>query len=140
MTIRRNMRAYGNDNVKSQIASADPYTVVQMLMQGALDRLAKAKGCIERKDLEGKAKSISGASAIIISLNESLDLSSGAEVLRNLGGLYNYMIDRVADASRENITEPLDEVIALLGEIKSGWDSIPTVEVQEALALQAAQA
>ena len=137
MSIHGSMKAYGKENMKSQIAAADSYTIIQMLMQGAMDRLARGKGCIQRKDFQGKSKNLSDASAIITSLNESLDFSKGGEVISNLGGLYNYMLTRVGDATIDNIVEPLDEVMTLLSEIKSGWDSIPQAEVDKALELQA---
>ena len=47
------------------------------------------------------------------------------------------MLTRIGDATIDNIVEPLDEVIRLLLEIKSGWDSIPQAEVDKALELQA---
>ena len=137
MMARRKINAYQKESVKSRLAGANPYTIIQMLMQGALERLAKGKGCIERNDLEGKAENLSKASSIIFALAESLDYETGGEVANNLGGLYEYMNTRIADASMERSTEPLVEVMQLMLEIKSGWDSIPPAEVQNALALQA---
>lgn len=138
--MNRNIRAYTKDSVKSQVAAADNYTLIKMLMQGALERLAKAKGAIERKDLEGKAENIAKASAIITALSGSLDFEQGGEVALNLASLYDYMVGRITDASIEKSVEPLDEVMMLLREIKSAWDSIPNDQVQQALALQAEMA
>lgn len=133
-----NVRAYAKDSIKSQVAGADSYTLIKMLMQGALDRLARAKGGIERKDLQAKAKNLSGALAIINALNESLDFSEGTEVISNIGGLYDYMAIRISDATIENSIEAITEVMHLLSEIKGGWDSIPPAEVEKALSMQAA--
>ncbi|MFT5162234.1 MAG: flagellar protein FliS [Alteromonadaceae bacterium] len=137
MMANRKINAYQKESVKSRLAGANPYTIIQMLMQGALERLAKGKGCIERNDLEGKSENLSKASAIIRALMESLDYDVGGEVAANLGGLYEYMNIRIADASLEKSTEPLVEVMQLMLEIKSGWDSIPPAEVEKGLALQA---
>lgn len=135
--MNRKINAYQKESVKSRLAGANPYTIIQMLMQGALERLAKGKGCIERNDLEGKSENLSKASAIIHALMDSLDYEVGGEVAQNLGGLYEYMNIRIADASLERTTEPLVEVMQLMLEIKSGWDSIPPAEVEKGLALQA---
>ncbi len=135
--MNRKINAYQKESVKSRLAGANPYTIIQMLMQGALERLAKGKGCIERNDLEGKSENLSKASAIIHALMESLDYEVGGEVASNLGGLYEYMNIRIADASLEKSTEPLVEVMQLMLEIKSGWDAIPPAEVEKGLALQA---
>ena len=136
MLANRKINAYQKESVKSRLAGANPYTIIQMLMQGALERLAKGKGCIERNDLEGKSEHLAKASSIIYALSESLDYEVGGEVAQNLGGLYEYMNNRITDASIEKSTEPLIEVMKLLLEIKSGWDAIPPSEVESALELQ----
>lgn len=136
MLVNRKINAYQKESVKSRLAGANPYTIIQMLMQGALERLAKGKGCIERNDLEGKSEHLAKASSIIQALAESLDYEVGGEVAQNLGGLYDYMNTRIADASLERTTEPLVEVMKLMLEIKSGWDAIPPAEVEKSLALQ----
>ena len=114
MMANRKINAYQKESVKSQLAGANPYTIIQMLMQGALERLAKGKGCIERNDLEGKAENLAKASSIIMALSESLDYEVGGEVVNNLGGLYEYMNMRITDASIEKSTEPLVEVMKLM--------------------------
>lgn len=139
MIMNKNLQAYGKENIKSQIAGADSYTIIKMLMQGALDRLAQGKGFLERKDLHGKSKSLSGAAAIIKALNESLDFNAGSDAVENLSSLYEYMDERISDATINNTTDPIVEVISLLSEIKSAWDEIPSSEVEKALAIQASQ-
>lgn len=136
MMANRKINAYQKESVKSRLAGANPYTIIQMLMQGALERLAKGKGCIERNDLEGKSENLSKASSIIFALAESLDYEVGGEAIENLGALYEYMNTRITDASIEKTTEPLVEVMQLMLEIKSGWDAIPPAEVEKGLALQ----
>lgn len=136
MMANRKINAYQKESVKSRLAGANPYTIIQMLMQGALERLAKGKGCIERNDLEGKSENLSKASSIIFALAESLDYEVGGEAIENLGALYEYMNTRITDASIEKTTEPLVEVMQLMLEIKSGWDAIPPGEVEKGLALQ----
>jgi flagellar protein FliS len=131
-----NIKAYQQDNVKTQLASANPYAIIKMLMQGALERLARGKGCIERNDLEGKAENLSKASSIILALADCLDHSEGMEVTQNLESLYFYMNDRITVASVEKTIEPIEEVIKLLTEIKEGWDMIPNEEVENALEMQ----
>ena len=137
MYANRKINAYQKENVKAQVAGANPYTLIQMLMHGCLERLAKGKGCIERNDLAGKAEHLAKASSIIHALNESLDMEIGGEVAQNLSSLYVYMNERIADASIDRTVEPLEEVMKLMLEIKGGWDAIPPAEVEKGLALQA---
>jgi flagellar protein FliS len=137
MMARRKINAYQKESVKTQLAGANPYTIIQMLMQGFLERVAKGKGCIERGDLQGKAEHLSRATAIAHALAESLDMEVGGEVAQNLASLYDYMITRITDASMDKTIEPLNEVMKLMLEVKSGWDAIPQSEVDKGLALQA---
>lgn len=118
------INAYSKDSLKSELSAADPHRIIQMLMQGALDRIAAAKGHIERKDMSGKSLCISKASAIIISLLNSLDHTHSPDLSNNLADLYMYMNDKLNEATITNDTKNLDEVSFLLQEIKSAWDQI----------------
>lgn len=134
----RNLKAYKTTSLDAEIAVADPHRVIQMLMQGLLERLAQAKGAIERRDYSAKSTSISKAMAIINGLQDSLDLSYG-QIPQDLYALYDYMKDRLMDASRNMTCEPIDEVANLIITIKSAWDNIPDTEKQKAFVQQQAK-
>jgi len=116
---------YGKVAAESEAAYANPHRLVQMLMEGALDKVATAKGCIERNDLEGKSRQITWAMSIINGLRTSLDMESGGAIAVNLDDLYEYMIRRLVDASAENDPAILSEVIDLMLEIKGAWGAMP---------------
>ena len=116
---------YGKVATESEAAYANPHRLVQMLMEGALDKVATAKGCIERNDLEGKSRQITWAMSIINGLRTSLDMESGGAIAVNLDDLYDYMVRRLIDASALNDAEALSEVIDLMLEIKGAWDAMP---------------
>jgi flagellar protein FliS len=116
---------YKKEAAKTQLADADPYQVIQMLMAGVLENLAAAKGAIERRDLEAKSKAISKATSIITALRSSLDFEVGGELSQNLNALYDYMAERLVDASVENNADIVMEVANLFREIKTAWDAIP---------------
>ena len=116
---------YGKVAAESEAAYANPHRLVQMLMEGALDKVATAKGCIERNDLEGKSRQITWAMSIINGLRTSLDMEAGGAIAVNLDDLYDYMIRRLVDASAQNDPAALSEVIDLMLEIKGAWDAMP---------------
>ena len=118
-------KRYQAVGVASGITDASPHRLVEMLMEGALDKIAIAKGCIERKDLGGKSQHVNWAVSIINGLRESLDYKAGGAIAENLDGLYEYMMRRLLEASVQNDTGILDEVSSLLSEIKSAWDAMP---------------
>ena len=128
----KGINAYKKGNIKQDIASADPHKLTLMLMQGALDRMAFAKGCIERKEFEAKAEHLSRASAIVMNLRDTLDMSLQSEVSDNLYALYDFMLQRLIDANVQNSLKIMDEVISLMLPIKTAWAAIPEQAKQEA--------
>jgi flagellar protein FliS len=132
MYVNKGIQAYKKDSLKSDLAGADPHRIIQLLMQGALERLALAKGCIERRDLEGKANVLTRAIEIINALKDSLDRSYNPELADNLDSLYDYMTFRITEASSKLDNSIIDEVMGLLLQIKGAWDQISELDKQEA--------
>jgi flagellar protein FliS len=132
----KGINAYKKGNLKQQISQADPHKITLMLMQGMLDKLAYTKGCIERKDYSGKSEHISRATAILMSLRDTLEMETGVEVADNLFALYDYMIQRLIDANVQNNLKIVDEVITLFIPIKTAWSQIPESAKQEAYEMQ----
>ena len=118
------IRHYQREALKTRLASADPFEVTQMIMEGALESMKIAKINIENQDLENKSKFIAKATTIIDSLRLSLDYEAGGEISTNLSALYRYMSERLLEASIENDITKIDEVIDLLSGIKGAWDKI----------------
>lgn len=117
--------AYKKVGTQSEIHSASPHRIIQMLMEGALEKIAMAKGFIDRKETAGAGSHISWAISIIDGLRMSLDKNIQSEITRNLDDLYDYMGRRLLQANQEQNAQYLDEVANLLKEIKSAWDAIP---------------
>jgi flagellar protein FliS len=134
------VKNYQKEALKTRVAGADRYEIIQMLMAGAVEKMVFSKVAIEKKQLEAKAEHISKASAIIEALRGCLDFEVGGEVTENLYALYTYMIDRLLDASLNNDPVIIDEVMALLKEIKSAWDAIPQDVRQQTLSANGSDA
>ncbi len=118
------LRQYQKVGAQAQTSEASPHRLVQMLMEGGLDRIAQAKGAMERKDIPGKGVFISKAIGIIGGLREGLDLENKADQVGELDNLYVYMMKRLAEANIKSDPKILDEVAGLLGTVKEGWDAI----------------
>lgn len=133
-------RAYQNTDAYSGVMYADPHGLITRMFDGAMTRIAQARGAIERKDVAAKGERISNAINIIGSLEACLDYDKGGEIARNLGQLYEYMILTLTQANLHDDREKLNEVIRLLLDIKSAWTQIgeqkPGAEVP-AMSLQA---
>lgn len=118
------LRQYQNVNRNAQVVEASPHRLIQMLLEGGLDRIAQARGALERKQIALKGELIGKAVAIIGGLREALDLKAGGELAANLDALYDYMMRRLTEANIHNDPQRLDEVAGLLRQVKSGWDGI----------------
>lgn len=120
------LRQYQKIGAQAQTSEASPHRLVQMLMEGGLDRIAQAKGAMERKDIANRGILISKAIGIVGGLREGLDLENRAESVAELDALYAYMMKRLAEANVKADPKILDEVADLLHTVKEGWDAIAT--------------
>ncbi|MNJ32854.1 Flagellar protein FliS [compost metagenome] len=118
------LRQYQKVNGVAQTSVASPHRLVQMLMQGGLDRIAQAKGAMARNDIPQRGILIGKAIGIVGGLREGLDLDNQAEALADLDNLYAYMSRRLVEANVQNDPEILNEVARLLITVKEGWDAI----------------
>ena len=135
---QKNLKAYKTNILEAEMSVADPHRVIQLMMNGLLERLAMAKGAIDRKDFEAKSIAISKAQALLNGLQDSIDMSQG-EISDRLYVLYDYMKNRLMDASINMEKKPIDEIANLMITIKSAWDKIPEEEKQKAYAARQQQ-
>jgi len=134
------VNAYKKGNLKQEVAEADPHKLTLMLMQGALENMAKAKGTIQRNQYESKGTFFSKAISIVQYLRDTIDLTVKSDVVDNLFSLYDYMIERLTDANIQHNENIVDEVMQLMLPIKSAWAEIPEEAKQQAYEVRAKQA
>jgi len=118
-------RTYSSMATHTGVEAANPHRLIQMLLEGALDKIARARGCMERGDIPARGHNITRAIDIIEGLRVSVDTSVKHPLTDNLLSLYDYMGRRLLQANLESSTVMLDEVSGLLREIKEAWDAIP---------------
>ncbi len=114
MYAMKAMKQYQQVSIEAQVSDANPHRLIQLLMQGGLERLAQARGAMEQEQIPEKGILIGKAIGIIGGLREALDSERGGELAGNLDRLYEYMIARLVEANTSNDTSLLDEVSALL--------------------------
>ena len=129
----RALNQYQSVNRQTSIVDADRHKLIQLLFDGALDRIMMAKAQIMAKNIEGKNKLLGKAIEIIGGLRGFLDQEKGGELARRLDALYEYMELRLFQANIKNDVAAIDEVVGLLKEIKSGWDGIRPKVLEEGL-------
>ena len=118
------LQKYTRLSTQTEVENASQHRLIQMLMEGALSRILKAKNYTRSKDTQKKGEFISMAISIIGGLRDSLDHKADEDLALNLDRLYEYMSTRLMEANIKNDIAALDEVHGLLSEIKTAWDAI----------------
>ena len=124
--MHKAVQQYNRVGISSSTEAASPHRLIEMLMGGALEKIAFAKGYMERGNISEKGGHISWAISIIDGLRASLDLDNGGEIAQNLDDLYDYMTRRLVRANIENNSDILDEVSSLMASVKSSWQQVPS--------------
>lgn len=124
MNANAAMKQYQAVGVHGGVMDASPHRLVQMLMEGVLDKIAQAKGNIIRDEVAEKGINITKAINILASLRSCLNLELGGEIAQNLDHLYDYMIRQLMIANSKKDESLLDEVSSLMVDIKASWDVI----------------
>ncbi len=115
------VKQYKQLDIQNKIEGASPHRLIQLLLDGALEKIFIARRLMLDGKLGPKAEHITWAISIIDGLRVSLDKDQGGEIAQNLDDLYDYMVRRLVVANLENDVTKLDEVSDLLKQIKEAW-------------------
>ncbi len=136
MYTANGIQAYAKIGVESAVMSASQQQLVNMLFEGALSALIRARLFMQDGNIEGKGLSLSKAINIIENgLKQGLAEESGDELTTNLLSLYAYMVRRLLQANLRNDVEAIVEVEALLRNIADAWKEVaqPQPLIQDAV-------
>jgi flagellar protein FliS len=113
---------------QTEVQSRSPLELVVMLYDGALRFMNEAKAGFAAGDIRRRAHGLSRAMAIVDQLQNTLDMNAGGDIARSLDQLYNYVRDRLLQASLQQSPAPVDEAIAVVTNLREGWAEISARE------------
>lgn len=116
--------AYRQTAVETRVHEADPHKLVELMLEGAIQRLRTAEACVASGDVARKAKAASEAGAIVDSLSGCLDFQQGGDIAQRLEALYDYASRKIVTANASNDAEGFGEAAALLSDVFSAWKQI----------------
>ncbi len=109
---------------ETAVKTANPLQLVVILYDGAIQALKEAREHIRRKDIGNRARCLNRSVAFISELQASLNFNSSGTIANSLNRLYDYMKQGIFQAGFEQRVEPLDQVIGLLENLRSGWGEL----------------
>lgn len=120
--FRSQATAYGHVQIETGVSGADPHKLVEMLYDGALDAIARARGAMARGEVEAKGQAVSQAVRIVEEgLRSALNRKDGGDVAENLNNVYVYITARLTHANLRNDDAALQECVKLLTPIRDAW-------------------
>ncbi len=103
---------------------ASPVQLVVMLYDGAIRFMENGRFAMEGGDLHRQNDQIQRAQKIIFELMATLNMEKGGEISRNLMSLYTFIIEQLLNANVEDRTEPIDQALKIVRELREGWVEI----------------
>ena len=124
-TPKRGVGAYATVGLETGVAAASPHKLVVMLYDGVIVALLSAINNIKASNIAAKGAALSKAITIIDNgLRAALDKKAGGEIAENLDALYDYMSRRLLQANIRNDIAIVEEVHALLADLREAWVQI----------------
>ena len=115
---------YKDAYLETEVLSAGPTQLIELLYAGALESIAAARTAIGNGDIAFRNQKITKAQSILAELAVCLDHSQGGALSRELAELYDYMQRRLSDANFQQRAEPLEEVAKLLETLQEAWRTV----------------
>lgn len=125
-SFTRPIEQYRQVGTATAVSQADPHQLVILLYDGAIAAVLQARHAVATGDVETRHTTITKAMRIIDEgLKACVETQDGDPALGdNLRNLYQYMVARLFTANTQSVDEPLAEVLALLGDLRSAWAAI----------------
>ncbi|WP_116366343.1 flagellar export chaperone FliS [Parahaliea mediterranea] len=122
---RQGPGSYARVGVESDVLSASPHRLIEMLFDGAESAIRTARLHLEKGDRAAKGLAISKALDIVNNgLLAALDEEQGGEIAAQLAALYDYVGRLLLKANLHDDDASLAEAGRLLADIGSAWRQI----------------
>ncbi len=108
-----------NQYKQNTVLTATPEELTLMLYDGGIKFMNIAKYSIENKDIKRAHEALIRAQDIVIELNSSLNMDY--EISTNFRNLYGFILDNLIDANIQKKTEPIEEALEILMEMRDTW-------------------
>lgn len=108
----------------NDILTAPPGRLIVLLYDGAGRFLRQAAAAMRAGDIQRSNSSMQRAEAIINELLVTLNYDEGGDIAASLRDVYLFCRRQLGEARIERDAEKVDEVVALLAELREAWAQI----------------
>jgi flagellar protein FliS len=110
--------------VKNDLENLSREDIVVKLYQALRMRMQAAIEEIKDGNVGKKAEHLSRALAIVLELQNSLDMEQGGEIAVNLNDLYGFLISDLMAANLKNDTRKIEEALKVVEPLLEAWTEI----------------
>lgn len=137
-----------NENASSEylrnaVLSASPEQLTLMLYDGAIRFALQARDAMSRGDVETMCEKLIRAQKIVLELRNGLRPEVNPTLCDQMGGLYDFIYNRLVDANLKRSVSLIDEAVKILRHQRETWqllmDKVRSTTLNRAGADQAGQ-
>ena len=110
--------------VKNDLENLSREDIVVKLYQALRMRMQAAIEEIKDGNVGKKAEHLSRALAIVLELQNSLDMEQGGEIAVNLNDLYGFLVSDLMAANLKNDTRKIEEALKVVEPLLEAWTEI----------------
>ena len=114
------MKSQLNAYKRNQINTASQEDLVLMLYDGGRQYLSKGIKSLQSGDMQAAHDNLLRAQDIVSELMSGINFAAG-EIARGLFSLYEYMHYRLIQANLHKDSQPAEEVLEMLGDLRDTW-------------------
>ena len=114
--------------LENEVLSAGPVRRIQLLYEGALEAIARARLALAAGDIPMRAAKVNKALDILTELALSLDHDRGASVTRELVEIYDYAQRCLIEGNSQQSDMPFADAEQVLKTVLEAWKAVPEVE------------
>jgi flagellar protein FliS len=120
----------------NQVEGAGPLGLVLLSYEALFKSLGRARMAILAGDMVAEAEHTGRAMEALIELSSSLNMEAGGDIAKSLASLYSYMMNCLSGGLCSCSTEPVDEVMKLVQELREGWMQLSMQQKQQSASPQ----
>lgn len=112
---------------ESEILSAEPLKLVEILYRTGIDALGRARRALASGDVEERGRAVQKTCDVLIELLSSLNKQAG-ELATNLARLYDYILVKVVDGHARASDGSFAEAERLMMTLYEAWHTLTLQE------------